>query len=325
VDEDIANHQLSSFEAGKAGGDPGPYSAGIAPHRRGGETVPAGWSMQSAAKDLLKRHYPGLVARLRDLRRHGRTSTALARKADGVRFVPILGMHRSGTSCVTQVLAACGLHLGNDLVSANEHNPDGFWESRAAVAINDALLGLYAGGYIDPPRYVGRFPDSLYRPAGRFLAGLANARVVGWKDPRTSLTWHAWEEILFGHDYRIVACFRHPYDVAASLMRIHGGMDLPGALRLWTHYNIRILGYSDRLIWVNFNGALGPQISAVCRELGLAFDSQSLDRFRRALVHGRSGDGETPGASEALVVYDCIYRLWERQQSAPGVEARSAP
>jgi hypothetical protein len=46
--------------------------------------------------------------------------------------MPILicGMHRSGTSLIAQMLAACGLYLGeqSDMMQAHPHdNPSGYW------------------------------------------------------------------------------------------------------------------------------------------------------------------------------------------------------
>ena len=52
----------------------------------------------------------------------------------------VLGMHRSGTSALTGALQRLGVELGDDLLPANKDNVRGFWESRAAMEIDEALL-----------------------------------------------------------------------------------------------------------------------------------------------------------------------------------------
>ncbi len=54
----------------------------------------------------------------------------------------IAGMHRSGTSMVTRLLNLCGLEIGpqRDLLGPRSSNPEGFWENRRFIRINDAVL-----------------------------------------------------------------------------------------------------------------------------------------------------------------------------------------
>ena len=54
--------------------------------------------------------------------------------------VPILGMHRSGTSLTTRLLNLLGLHLGDDLQAAADDNQAGFWEHRFFQMINMQFL-----------------------------------------------------------------------------------------------------------------------------------------------------------------------------------------
>lgn len=54
----------------------------------------------------------------------------------------ILGMHRSGTSLVAQVLDRLGVVFGprEELLIANEDNPKGYWEIERVVHANDWIL-----------------------------------------------------------------------------------------------------------------------------------------------------------------------------------------
>ena len=55
-------------------------------------------------------------------------------------IVAILGMHRSGTSLVGQMLHAMGVPMGSNLVVANEYNERGYYEDNVVVRIHDKLL-----------------------------------------------------------------------------------------------------------------------------------------------------------------------------------------
>ena len=58
------------------------------------------------------------------------------------RVIIVLGMHRSGTSLVAQICRCVGGYLGeqNELLAATSANPDGFFENRDIVNINDNIL-----------------------------------------------------------------------------------------------------------------------------------------------------------------------------------------
>ena len=55
-------------------------------------------------------------------------------------FIIVCGMHRSGTSLVAQALADNGIHMGSDLVSADESNPAGHFEDRAVVNLHNRII-----------------------------------------------------------------------------------------------------------------------------------------------------------------------------------------
>ena len=74
----------------------------------------------------------------------------LARKG---RVVSIVGMHRSGTSCLAGTLEEAGLHLGNVITEA-PHNAKGNRENRSIMDLHEELL-VHSGGSWDRP------PDRL--------------------------------------------------------------------------------------------------------------------------------------------------------------------
>ena len=61
----------------------------------------------------------------------------------------VLGMHRSGTSCLTGILQGCGVELG-EVFTCNPHNQRGNRENARIMILNDAILAHNGGAWNDP-------------------------------------------------------------------------------------------------------------------------------------------------------------------------------
>lgn len=159
--------------------------------------------------------------------------------------VVITGMHRSGTSMVARLLAASGLHLGadEDLIGPSPDNPDGFFEHKEVVRINEDLLEAAGGSWDLPPSAPwaigGERFDELVHDAKALAGRLATPRPWGWKDPRACLTAGFWTEL--HDDARFVICVRHPLEVALSLKR-RNQLSYALSLDLWQRYYEALLG-----------------------------------------------------------------------------------
>jgi hypothetical protein len=70
----------------------------------------------------------------------------------------VLGMHRSGTSCLARMLAAGGLASAGDAVR-NWDNARGHFEMLDAVRLNEAVLAYSGGHWLSPPAEVRWTPD----------------------------------------------------------------------------------------------------------------------------------------------------------------------
>ncbi len=227
-------------------------------------------------------------------------------------FVPVLGMHRSGTSLVAQMLAECGLHLGPGLMPGNASNLSGHWEAEQAVGINDRMLARSGGDWAHPPQCVTANEDDGASIVA-FLDSLRVAPVAGWKDPRTTLTFEHWRPHLPAH--RIVACLRHPQDVAQSLAT-RDGQSLDDALALWTVYNERLLMHTadqDQVLWFDFNQPRA-WITAWLREasaaLGLVYSAAAARQFNEVERHHQAAQPPAGRVGE-------LYReLWCRAHQA---------
>ncbi len=59
-------------------------------------------------------------------------------------------MGRSGTSALTRILSLFGGALPAGLRDADSHNPRGYWEPRATLSFNEAILRRHGSAAFDP-------------------------------------------------------------------------------------------------------------------------------------------------------------------------------
>ena len=138
----------------------------------------------------------------------------------------VLGMGRSGTSALARILSLCGGALPDGLRGADAHNLRGYWEPRATLDINEAILRRHGTVAFDPSLQVleeHAFDADEYA-AGiaqirAFLTTLPSAPLVVIKDPHITVLSGMWFEAarLAGFDVVTVVAVRHPQEVIASL------------------------------------------------------------------------------------------------------------
>ncbi len=152
----------------------------------------------------------------------------------------VVGMHRSGTSAVTEVLGELPFELPppEQLVGGNESNPHGHFEVELLTDLNEDILRRLGGTWAAPP------PDLDSGLAPLLGAGLADEAAGAFheafrspdfllKDPRLCLLMPLWRAALGDHPVVLVA--RSPLGVAASLRR-RNGLPLDYGLALWERY-----------------------------------------------------------------------------------------
>ncbi len=185
-------------------------------------------------------------------------------------IVPVLGMHRSGTSMITRALNILGLELGAPLLKPHADNPRGFWEHEFFISVNIRILETFrvnpdglapAADLIRATRDSGRVAiDSATAAA---IAGFIDKTFVtetwGWKDPRTVLLFPFWIRVLreIGYsDIRPLIITRNVDDCVPSLLR-RGNLgsaeigdphsDSARAAEMWSVYNEICLSIADNL------------------------------------------------------------------------------
>ena len=197
-------------------------------------------------------------------------------------FIVILGMHRSGTSCVSRTLNLMGatirLRDAPELVA-----PDGeiHWEPSSLIWINDEILARSQGTWDRPPERVQPTTRDYLR-CRRFLWDYSGEQTAIFKDPRLCLTYPVWREVLPEHS--VVVSIRHPMNVARSLQR-RDGMEIDRGLALWTTYNQRILeviGRGPSTYWFDFDGGrteLERLAGELERDLPLQVSAEAIEHY----------------------------------------------
>ena len=147
-------------------------------------------------------------------------SAALQGSAHASQPVMVMGMHRSGTSLMTQLLHRAGVYAGStcDHIPPASDNPEGFWELRSLVELNKIILFLAGGNWSKPPAEEDVLSVSV-GPRARHVFSYFDG-VPTWviKDPRLCLTLPVLQEAL-PDSLKIIRMYRNPASIAKSLQK----------------------------------------------------------------------------------------------------------
>ncbi|MFM2355055.1 MAG: hypothetical protein RLZZ528_791 [Pseudomonadota bacterium] len=216
----------------------------------------------------------------------GAPGPAARRRMPPRRLLLVAGMHRSGTSVLTECLAASGWALPRDIGAPAPDAPRGHFEPRALVDLHDRLLGgsglswdSLGDGAEAAPRAL-RAARDLDRQIDAALAesfGAAGACIV--KDPRLARLPGLWAGYLARRRHRPVLLLplRHPAEVAASLA-LRNAMPAAQAALLWLAHvcgALRLARGCPTLIlrfphWTRDPAAAGAALAALLEEPDLA-------------------------------------------------------
>ena len=216
--------------------------------------------------------------------------------------VIVAGMHRSGTSALTRVLASLGCALPRTLMEPNEYNTEGYWESEAVAGLNDAILESAGSTWDDwepfnPEWYSSPVAETWRDRAQRVLKEeFGDSRLFVLKDPRACRILPFWTEALtaFGADPHVVMPMRNPLEVADSL-RERDTIDPSVGLLLWLRNVLEAEAASRALprAFVRFEDLLRnwqPLAEIMGRDLGLSWPRRSTS------ANLEIEDGLTPSA-----------------------------
>ncbi len=234
-------------------------------------------------------------------------------------FVLILGMHRSGTSCLAGSLRNCGLFLG-DVSQSNKANHKGNMENRIVWKINDELLNLNGGSWRSPI-IVSKINDGLKERIRGFIEKIkGGGQYYGVKDPRMLFCLKAWSFL----DTRFVGTIRDPYSVAQSLVKRDPNILFDQGLKLWFDYNSRMLALYMEAPFpiVNFDWETEKYKRAIKGLAGyLGLDSAVEDFFEDSLKHNKPFDRIEDDAQRILYNNLCEIANIEEKKLTRYIEA----
>lgn len=233
-----------------------------------------------------------------------------------VSLVAILGMHRSGTSCLAGSLESRGLHL-DEVFQWSPHNLKGNREHAEVMALNEAVLEHSGGSWDHPPAVTTWTPDQARR-RDDLIARCTRGFTTSWgfKDPRCVFTLPFWQDA--GRPMRYVGTFRHPL-LAAMSLHARNGMPLADGVAMWAAYNRRLLAHWHALHFpvVSFDEPAAEYlrgIDQVSASLHLAPTSPAgASQFLEdQLRHQEPDPGATLSADVAVLYAElqAIYGRW---------------
>ncbi|MFO1418698.1 MAG: tetratricopeptide repeat protein [Methylotetracoccus sp.] len=245
----------------------------------------------------------------------------------------VLGMHRSGTSCLAGMLQLSGFASGV-VEQWNTDNRQGNRENPEVVRLNEALLRANAGGWEKPPKTRSLTIDDTQRATRDAILNSVAREGRPWllKDPRLLLVLPFWREAV--PNPRRIGIFRDPIAVAVSLY-VRSRKPLGEGLALWLRYNRELLTEYDRspfpilcfdLPAAAFEAQLDRALNEECGDW-LAdgrLDSAAIAAFYRDdLIHHRNvSDVDSLGHDELdASLLDEIRDVHERLLAVSGVPA----
>ena len=205
------------------------------------------------------------------------------------RPVLIVGMHRSGTSCLAGCLEEAGLHLG-EVNTAAPFNKKGNREHPSVMSLQESVLAARGGAWNTPPAEPVVWSEAELHALRDVLADFPADRRWGVKDPRTLLMMSGWRQLV---KPQLVGTYRHPDEVCRSLMKRAEAwkqpMELSQAQDIWCVYNRYLLAEYDRQAFPILrygSSAYADDLTDAVRWLGLqapekfAFPEQTLHNNR---------------------------------------------
>ena len=248
--------------------------------------------------------------------------------------VVVLGMHRSGTSLLSNALHVLGVDMADTTDRVNEKNAGGYWERPDMFRLQDEVLAAL-GRPIGSPSHVLPFPAGWWRRKEvqaikpKLIAYLKDqlgrsSSPWGFKDPRTCrllpLWWEVFREVNVEPIY--VHAIRSPAEAAVSMSQQSPARKLSVANSelMWLSYNYDIARYVTVKApvltvhydeWFDDANAVAQRL---CDHLGIGEDlsSEEISECMETIVrrdlrhHAEGGEGVVAGTPLATMLYKAM-------------------
>lgn len=229
----------------------------------------------------------------------------------------ILGMHRSGTSCLAGSLQQAGVYLG-EVSKYNEYNKKGNKENERTMKLNETILKFNNSSWHTPPSKLvwTKAHESEGNALIRSFEKKSNSQYWGFKDPRVLLTLPFWEKLLPQAKY--VGTYRNPISVSQSLNnRAEYSIETKLGLNLWLHYNHMLIDFFNKKPFPLISFDLSAEdykdkLKQICSILNLS-DVEHIDFFDGNLRNQKNNKLMT-GNNDIDLMYNKLLYLSATQQ-----------
>lgn len=210
------------------------------------------------------------------------------------KILVVTGMHRSGTSLITQWLQRCGLHVGDELLGADTGNDNGHFEDLDFLNSHKALLKsrrLSDNGFTSTTlKPLSHEEKDKIRDIIKYKNGFNQE--WAWKDPRTCLFLDAYHNLIPDAFYFVVL---RSYEavISSMILRMYKQKEDKYASKkglaafIWNHFtkkkrmDVLKKKYSQRFleIWIAYNQAILqhikklPQHNFIVADFTILFDN----------------------------------------------------
>jgi hypothetical protein len=153
----------------------------------------------------------------------------------------ILGMHKSGTTLVSQILHRSGIRMGEGTDVDGDYDRGVFFERSDARELNQHIIGFGDPAHEHPAPRDLRFGEAERERMREIVRACeASGESWGFKDPRTCLTYPLWRRELPAH--RVILVHRSLEEVFSHFWRNERTAGVTwNTVRTWCDYNERAL------------------------------------------------------------------------------------
>ncbi|WP_148227852.1 sulfotransferase family protein [Desulfarculus baarsii] len=252
---------------------------------------------------------------------------------DAFNVILIAGMHRSGTSMLTRLLAEFGGVLPTKLIPPRENdNRLGFWEPVAAVGINKEIMKMIGSHWIDcrRPRTERIGGEPLLNLQNQIVQFLKNEYPSGdaprlVKDPRLSRTFPIWRSALAqaGANVSVVISVRSPQACAQSLVSRNKIIDAYAVMSwLRSYLEIEFSTRGQKRLFVNYDSFFDDnrpaQIKRILQFMGLPADEEITipETLVSAEDRHHTATNDAPLQKDVTFVYTTLAALSRAEPQA---------
>lgn len=176
----------------------------------------------------------------------------------------VLGMHKSGTSLVAEILHKSGISMAQQLDLERDYDSGNKYECPLARSLNIGILSAQNVSSLSMVRPKDLVLDERNRHRMIEIVRERETQNLDWgfKDPRTCFTYPLWQSVLPEH--KVIATFRHPVQVGFHYRAGQNVRRWWRVLRAWSRHNASILDSLQKLpntqyLILNFEAMMSTQ------------------------------------------------------------------